>query len=67
MSFILLFSLQDGMFSVPITAALPEADLLLPDKLDFGLCAVGDHKQQLFEIINIRCIPNFYMMNVEKL
>ena len=55
------------MFSVPITAALPEADLLLPDKLNFGLCAVGDHKQQLVEVVNIRCIANSQMIKLKQL
>ena len=39
---------------MPIRAALPEANILLPDTVDFELCAVGDQRQKSFEIINIR-------------
>ena len=53
-SFTFSYPLKDGKFSVPITAALPEAEILLPDNIDFHLCAVGDQRQKSFEIINIR-------------
>ena len=37
-------------------AVLPVAELITPDRVEFGLCAVGDMLQKSFEIINIRSV-----------
>ena len=39
-------------------AVLPVAELITPDHVEFGLCAVGDMLQKSFEIINIRSVAN---------
>ena len=39
-------------------AVLPVAELITPDRIEFGLCAVGDMLQKSFEIFNIRSVAN---------
>ena len=39
---------------MPMTAVLPEADLLLQEVIDFGFCAVSDKLQKTFDILNYR-------------
>eukprot|EP00795_Rhopilema_esculentum_P013350 gene13350-4200_t len=48
----IVFETKEGKFSVPMTAVLPEADLLLQEVIDFGFCAVSDKLQKTFDILN---------------
>ena len=45
---------QEGIFSVPMRAVLPKADIAVPDFLKFGMCAVKDCIEVMFQITNTR-------------
>lgn len=46
------FETNEGIFSVPMRAVLPKADVAVPDHLKFGMCAVKDCIEVLFQIRN---------------
>jgi len=47
------FLTKDGKFKIAMKASLPEAQLKLPDSINFGMCAVKDQMTVKFEITNI--------------
>ena len=42
------------MFAVPIKAVLPKADLVVPQSLAFGMCAINDVSEVSFKLSNPR-------------
>lgn len=46
------FETNEGIFSVPMRAVLPKADIAVPDFLKFGMCAVKDCIEVMFQITN---------------
>lgn len=46
------FETNEGIFSIPIRAVLPKADIAVPESLKFGMCAVKDSVQVVFQITN---------------
>ncbi|KAM7444065.1 hypothetical protein ABFA07_007249 [Porites harrisoni] len=46
------FETHEGVFSIPMKAVLPKADIAVPDSLKFGMCAVKDCVEVVFQITN---------------
>ncbi|CAH3043041.1 unnamed protein product, partial [Porites evermanni] len=46
------FETHEGVFSIPMKAVLPKADIAVPDSLKFGMCAVKDSVEVVFQITN---------------
>ncbi|CAB4001244.1 Hypothetical predicted protein, partial [Paramuricea clavata] len=46
------FQTKDGTFAVPIKAVLPKADLIVPESLTFGMCAIKDTCELSFKLSN---------------
>ncbi|KAJ7389222.1 hypothetical protein OS493_032690 [Desmophyllum pertusum] len=60
------FEANDGLFSVPMRAVLPKADIAVPDSLKFGMCAVKDCVQVVFQITNTsELVTNFQWQVLE--
>ncbi|PFX25001.1 Coiled-coil domain-containing protein 108 [Stylophora pistillata] len=54
------FETNEGIFSVPMKAVLPKADIAVPESLKFNLCAVTDCVEVVFQITNTsELITNF--------
>ena len=45
---------SQGVFQVPIKAQLPTSNLVLPDSLKLGMCAVNESVTVNFEVSNVR-------------
>lgn len=60
------FETNEGIFSVPMRAVLPKADIALPDSLKFGMCAVKDSVEVVFHIQNTsELVTKFYWRVLE--
>ena len=49
---------QNKKIEVPIKAVLPEAEIQVPDHLNFGYCAVKDSTSIQFQVKNLRSVYN---------
>ncbi|KAL9957579.1 hypothetical protein ACROYT_G034498 [Oculina patagonica] len=60
------FETNEGIFSVPMRAVLPKADIAVPDSLKFGMCAVKDCVDVTFHITNTsELVTNFQWQVLE--
>lgn len=60
------FETNEGIFSVPMKAVLPKADIAVPESLKFNMCAVKDCVQVVFQITNTsELVTNFHWKVLE--
>ena len=54
--------LQDGVFSIPIRAVLPKHQIIVPQHINFHMCATHDTVQLSFTIENTRLVIFHYVL-----
>ncbi|XP_064598008.1 LOW QUALITY PROTEIN: cilia- and flagella-associated protein 65-like [Liolophura sinensis] len=60
----IIFQTKEGTFEVELKAVLPQVDILIPDRLEFPMCAAQDTVKVEFKVKNTGDLPTTFQWDV---